>query len=240
MKLTIIIVLLSLCIHPVLGQAFKTPNYSEIEKNIKKEGTNLYYPTLLQRFTSGDSTFTTEELQHLYYGFQFQNNYSSFDLGGLSDSLSKIFNKEEELTADDYNTVIRICEKYVQTYPFNCRYYFYLSYAYKQLGNQKEKVNITSNKIKNFFHAIESSGSGLTFEDRLYVIQVSHEYDYLQLLGLNSISQSLIETTDYLKLEKNELDIEGLYFDVSASFNHMEKMLSEKSKTAPKNNTKKK
>ena len=53
-------------------------------------------------------------------------------------------------------------------------------------------------------------------EEAFYVIDVSHEYNILDMLGLPyGGSQHLTEHYDYLSLGENNANLEGLYFDVS-------------------------
>jgi hypothetical protein len=60
----------------------------------------------------------------------------------------------------------------------------------------------------------------------MFVIRVSDEYSMLDVLGFESVdNQSMLENKfDYIQVGENEYGLEGLYFDISPSLNHLEKL----------------
>jgi hypothetical protein len=237
-----LICLLSLFIfsnNSIWGQNKQVPNYSIIEQNISQKNSNLYYQILLNRFELGDTSFSIEELQHLYFGFQFEEIYNPYTISTYSDSLKLILKKEDEFNNQDYKSIIKYYEFLIKEDPFNIENYKYVNYAYRNLKEGEEEIIKNKIKIKNIIDAIESTGSGLTYDDRMYVINISHEYNYLRHYSFEFLSQKLIETTDYLELKKNEYNVQGFYFDVSASFNSMNKILDIDQLTLPTTKKKK-
>ncbi len=207
-------------------QKFTKPNYKKIKKEIKKEKSPFYYPKLFQKFLEGDSIMTIKEKRHLYYGFIFHKKYAPYGGNSYLDSVTDLYRKEKH-SPGDLKKIVRFADSVLNKKPFDLRAIYYQIYAYDQLGDQNNfKKKVT--QFNTLIEAILSSGDGLSKETAYYVICVSHEYVLLNILGFKfGGGQQLIEHYDYLKLADNEYGIEGLYFDVSASLNHLNKMLKD-------------
>ncbi|NHM04282.1 DUF4919 domain-containing protein [Flavobacterium celericrescens] len=206
---------------------FEKPNYNKIEKEIEKKSSSYYYEKLKEKFNSSDSTMTLEEKRHLYYGFSFQKEYSSSYHNKANDSLMNILNKEDYST-DDFKKIIEFGNQILSENPFDLRVLNYQLYAYEKM---QEKDNYMK-KLTQFtiiVDAILSSGDGTSKENAIYVINVSHEYDILNIIGFEfGGSQSLIAGQyDYLKVKENKFKIDGLYFDISPSIKNIENMFKD-------------
>ncbi len=205
---------------------FEKPNYKKIEKNIKKEKSNLYYESLMDRFSAGDSTMTLEEKRHLYYGYTFDEKYSPYSRSDYGDSLRVVLNKEN-LDSLDLIKVVDYTNKMLLDKPFDLRALNYQLYSLEQMGN-KEIFDKRVTQLRTIVDALMSSGNGKSKKEAFYVIYTSHEYDLLDVLGFQfGGSQSLIEHYDYLTVTENDVGIEGLFFDVSPCLNFMSKMFKE-------------
>jgi hypothetical protein len=177
----------------------------------------------MNKFHRGDSMNLNEE-RHVYYGFIYQKTYTPYSVSRYRDSITKIF-KTKMLFAEDYRKILQFSDSILKKQPFELRVLSYKLFAYENLENS-EAYNITVRKARSVINAILSSGNGLKKETAIYVINPSHEYDILGVLGLEfGGQQSLISHYDYLTLKKNKKNIEGLYFEISASLNAMENML---------------
>ena len=205
---------------------FERPSYKQIEKNISKKKSNLNYSELMQRFEAGDTTMTLEEKRHLYFGYTFHKKYSPYGRSDYSDSVRLIVRKDS-LDSGDLDKIIEFGNLALKDYPFDLGTMSYMLYAFS------EKQEITSlklmiNQANIIFDTILSSGDGATEKTAFYVIDTSHEYELLKVIGLRYAgSQSLIKHYDYLTVAENEASIEGLYFDVSPCLNSLTKSLKE-------------
>ena len=203
-------------------QAFQKPDYNKIEKAIKKKS-NLKYSKLMDRYLDGDSTMTMEEKQHLYYGYVFQPSYSPYGRSPYQDSV-KILLEKPDPDSLSLVTVIAYTNKMLATFPFDLRAIYNQLFALDQL-KRTEEFNHRMAQFTIILDALFSSGTGLSKEEAYYVINTSHEYDMLNILGFEfGGEQSLTEHYDYLTVEENEYGIEGLYFDVSPCLNHLNSM----------------
>ncbi|WP_288982743.1 DUF4919 domain-containing protein [uncultured Flavobacterium sp.] len=224
--LTLVLTILSFTVYSQ-ELKFEKPNYNKIEKEIEKKSSSYYYEKLKEKFNSSDSTMTLEEKRHLYYGFSFKKEYSSSYHNKANDSLMNILNKEDYST-DDFKKIIEFGNQILSENPFDLRVLNYQLYAYEKM---QEKDNYMK-KLTQFtiiVDAILSSGDGTSKENAIYVINVSHEYDILNIIGFEfGGSQSLIAGQyDYLKVKENKFKIDGLYFDISPSIKNIENMFKD-------------
>lgn len=198
------------------------PDYELIQLNIKNKQSNFYYSKLWERFQQGDSTMTIEEKRHLYYGYVFHKNYSPYASANNSKQVNAIFDKESP-TQKDWKELVSLLNNSLEIEPFDVRSLYYQSIAYKHLNKQNEaQKNIR--KIWSIEDALTSTGDGLTKETAIHVIAVSSEYDYLFLHNLSMKSQALIDGSfDVLYLQPNEDGLEEMWFDITQSFNYLNK-----------------
>lgn len=211
----------------VCAQDFKAPNLKQIEKDVKDKSTPYYYSSLLKKYSQGDSSLTLEEKRHLYYGYCFQPGYEPYGTGdGASDSARAIARKDS-LTEVDYAKLMAFTETALQNDPFDSRMINYRFFAAKHLG-RKDLMQAMRTQMKIMIDAIVSTGDGKSAKTAMWVIKVSDEYFIVDVSGFEfGGSQSLDPDgpCDLLTVKENEWGIEGLYFNVSISMSHMEKML---------------
>lgn len=201
---------------------FEKPDYKKIEKNIKKENTNLHYKTLMSRYIKADSTMTLEEKRHLYYGYTFDKNYSPYSHSDYTDSLRVVIEKDS-LSNDDWKKVENFTNKMLEENPFDLRAINFQLYALEQSKNLEGFTNRFT-QLKIIIDALASSGNGVSKESAYYVINTSHEYDLINILGFQfGGSQSLVEHYDYLTLQENDAKLKGFYFDVTPCLNSLSK-----------------
>lgn len=228
-KLLFTLTALFVCFFAVYSQVhdFTPPDFKLIEKNITEASSPYYYPELMKRFKSGDSSLTTEDYRHLYYGFSFQDNYQPYGKSDHQKEVSELMNKET-LQGNDIDKIIDLEKKILTEYPFNLRNIYTLETMYGKKGD-KEAEAAASKQLVGIAKAIISTGDGKTDTSAMFVISVEHEYDMIGLLGFNFAgSQSLVFSkqgeTDKLALEKNDNGIKELYFNVGRLFEKMKKL----------------
>ncbi len=223
-KITILSILLFMGISSY-GQRrnFEKPDYKEIEKNIQKKDSKLFYPSLMERYQRGDSTLTLEEKRHLYYGYTFQPSYSPYEESDYADSLRVMMQKEDH-SESALNKIIQFGDSVLAENPFDFSAIDGQLYALDK-KQENERVNAKIIQFRTLLDALMSSGDGKSKRNSFYVIYTSHEYVLLEVLGFQfGGSQSLIEHYDYLELVENEAGIKGLYFDISPCLNALSKM----------------
>ncbi|MCF8331419.1 MAG: DUF4919 domain-containing protein [Bacteroidales bacterium] len=192
----------------------KNPDYEQIKREITKRKSDYYYPVLMKKYLEGDTNMTLKEKRFLYYGFTFQDNYSPYGRSDYSDSVRNLIKKQNH-SDKELREIVRYGDSALIFNPFDLRVLNYQLYALEEL----ERPGIFNNRLarmRTVFDVLLSSGDGLSKKTAFYVIFTTHEYDLLGLLGYDfGGQQSLIDHYDYLTVEKNPEEIEGLYFDVS-------------------------
>lgn len=208
------------------NKKFEKPDYKEIESNIKDENSNLFYESLMDRYLAADSTLTLEEKRHLYYGYIYNDNYSPYFDSDYNDSLNRIMriNNFDKVTL---KKIVSFGDLAMESNPFDVEAINYQMFAFDKMGDM-ENFQKKMTQARVIIDALTSTGKGIKIEDPIFVISISHEYFLLNVLGyMFAGEQRLIGQCDYLLLEKNEDEIEGLYFDVSSCLNAGSKMLEE-------------
>jgi Domain of unknown function (DUF4919) len=230
MKKIICCFLLLFVFNTILSQEkkFTKPDYEAIGKAVKNPDSPFFYSKLQQKFNTADSTMTVEERRYLYYGFTTQEHYNPYATDEGSEKLSEVL-KKEELAAKEFDQIITFGDEILKKNPFNLRVMNYQLFAYEK---KNDTVNFTKKvtQLRMVVDAILSTGKGTTADNAIYVIDVSHEYDILNLIGFEyGGTQRLIGENDYLTLAPNQYNVEGLYFDVSASKNQLMNLLNDNS-----------
>ena len=200
--------------------AFMIPDYGSIKKEIADTNSKYFYPKLLERYNSLDTTFTLNEFRRFYYGFVFQTNYQPYWTSPYQKELEKYY-KTSRIDPKDYDAIIDLAAKSVKSFPFDIDNLYALSYLFHLKSDEA-----TAKKYKTLAHlifqTILSSGDGRTEESAFHVISVTHEYRVLQAFGYTSEQQSLIQgksgACDYLELADNNEKVKGIYFNVEQLF----------------------
>ncbi|MES2863561.1 MAG: DUF4919 domain-containing protein [Bacteroidota bacterium] len=202
---------------------FNKPDYKLISKNIENKNSNFFYQNLLKKLSENDTLISKEEYFHLYYGAALQKDYNPYKKSKFEDELNKYY---KELEEKDYDKFIALANKSLKEYPLDLRLMNFLAYTHHMKHNDAMAEKISKN-FHGLIAAIMSTGDGITCENGLHVISVTHEYVVLNLFELEVVSQSLVENCDYMSFEKDKYKVAGLYFDVSKLF-EKQKMMFEK------------
>ena len=217
--LLIAVLLLSLTSVSAQNKRFIRPDYKKISKTINKTGSPLNYAVLMERYRTNDTTLTREEYHLLYFGYSLQPDYRPDSQSAYSDSLLKLM-RLPEVGASQYDVIIRLADKVLETNPFDMRYLDPVIYAYRMKGNEEiaQKLEFRLGRI---VETIFNSGDGFSEKTAFHVIAISHEYDLLRALGFRYGGQQRLTKAgvDYLKVEPNDYGIEGMFFSLKGMAN---------------------
>jgi hypothetical protein len=194
---------------------FRKPDYDSIRKATQTESSLFFYPKLMARYSGNDTLISPEEFRALYFGFLFQPGYSPYKVSIYADSVRALFSKDS-LQPVDFPRLIAFETEILKDDPFSLRDLNVLAYACEREGDTVGAL-VNGFKLGRIAETILFSGDGKSEETAWHVIQVSHEYDLLNLLGFTySGPQSLTEKgCDYLQVQENQFGIGGFYFDVN-------------------------
>lgn len=200
----------------IAQKLFKAPEYDLIQKEIQDSTSLFYYPKLMARLKASDTTLSPIEYRFLYYGYIYQPNYQPYWNSPEEEELIKYY-RSPKIKAKDYAEIIRLISKSIDAFPFDLRQMNFLTYVLHLKGDSVESVKI-SKKFSGIVDAILSTGDGLTCETSFHVINVSHEYVLLNLFQFRVENQALTGDCDYMKLVKDDRNVEGMYFNVRKLF----------------------
>ena len=203
------------------------PNYKQIKKKIGSKGNEFYYPELLRRFETADTSMTVEQYYYFYYGTATRPDYNPYQ-GSNYDELREAL-RGDTLTKDNWRRAAQAIEKQLKSDPTNLRFHVYKQIAYSNLyGEDSMEANNSYMQAIMLYFAIRATGDGQSPETAFHVICTTDEYGLMEMLGLSPKSQSLIEKNgrsyDVMELEENEIGLESMYFDVTVGMEALNKM----------------
>lgn len=201
---------------------FTPPDYAQIERNVQSPSSPFYYPRLMERFLAGDSTFTTEESRHLYFGFVFQPAYTPTDTSPYNRRLATVLSRQS-LSARDFDEILRYSRALLEEDPFNLRALNAIMLVYAQRDNVAgfRRADWQRRIVQD---AIVSSGDGMSERTPFFVIRVAHQYDMLPLFGFRFGGEDRLLRNgrmNTLSLAENRFEIPWLYFDITPVANHL-------------------
>ncbi len=215
-KIGIASVLLTLSAGQAMAQEVVAPNYREIRTTIQNSKSPNYYPQLMRRYLENDTTLTLEQYRCLYYGFTLQEDFVPYQK-----ERERLFEVRREMVKTNgskstCSEAIKVAQSALEDDPFDLLAISTLSFSYLQL---KDTVSHTlwNNKQDALLDAIVSSGDGDDVSSAIHVINLEHEYEVLNRLGLQIESDSLCnDQVEYLKVQPNAEDVRGVYFNFGA------------------------
>lgn len=192
---------------------YEAPDYKVIEKNIENKDSEFYYPKLMDKLKANDTLITRDQYRHLYFGHTFQKEYHPYQISENDKKLIPYF-QSKDLKKSDYAEIIKISNASLKEFPLNLRVMNFLAYIYHLDGNEAMAKKVSHN-FYGLFGAIFSSGDGRDCKTGFHVISVSHEYVVMNILQLETTSQSLSGDCDYLSLPKDKYKLPGVYFNIT-------------------------
>ena len=198
------------------AQEVVAPNYREIRTSIQNSKSPNYYPLLMRRYLENDTTLTLEQYRCLYYGYTLQEDFVPYQK-----EREKLFEIRRELvntngSKSSCTEAIKVAQSALEDDPFDLLAISTLAFSYLQL---KDTVSHTlwNNKQDALLDAIVSSGDGTDVDDAIHVINLEHEYEVLNRLGLQIESDSLCnDNVEYLRVQSNAEDVRGVFFNFGA------------------------
>lgn len=196
---------------PVIPQA---PDYKHIEREVNSEHSRYYYPMLVQKYNSQDTTMTAEEFHYYYYGYTFQEDYNPYRKSEFAHQIDHLYKQGRKLSVAEYENLERFARQTLNDNPFDLRQINIMIYALKGLNRYRE-AEVWQYRLDGLTSVILASGNGMSPETAWHVIHPSHEYIILNCKGMKGVDFVFVEPHyDYIEIERNTLKIEGCYFNV--------------------------
>ncbi len=195
----------------------RKPDFFKIQTEVKNSASDYYLPKLLSRYKKMDTSMSAEEILYLYYGYRMVNNYAplSYDV-----KLAKIKQLNSNKTSN--NEAIKICDAELEKDIFDMDFLNTKSISYYELKHDKELSEKQFNFYYNFCKAIHKTGTGLSADSPIYIINTNHIGFLANLIGyklngFNKIKGNIL----IVGLEKNSFGTADLFFDISLTKEYM-------------------
>jgi len=188
-------------------------DFDQIKMNISDSSSHFYYPNLLNRMWSDDSTLSQKDYQHLYYGSVFQPTYHPYGATFTKKEFNQIYaTNNVDLSIDKGLDVLK-------ENPVDLEVTLKILLLYLSKGDTFS-AKIYARKYFGMLDEIYASGDGDSKESAYVVVSVDDEYRIIGDLGLSVKQQILIDDCDLLLIVKKGQKrfggkkIKRLYFNV--------------------------
>lgn len=214
-KIITLLALITVIIAGAQSPDIAAPDYASIEQNINDSDSPYHYPKLFDKYEKADPEMTLEEKRHLYYGYALTADYAPFSRVPEEKELYELL-VQKNPGKTEFEKVLEYTDVILKNFPYSLRIKDYRIFCLKELGRYKEAEHEMAQK-EIIIDAVLSSGDGTSKETSLYVINPVNEYEFIDLIGYEYAGQEqLIENRyDYLALNENSYNLEGIYFDVT-------------------------
>lgn len=201
----------------------KQTNLDELDSWSNEKENKYSYIKLLNKFYENNSSLSIDEYFMLYYGQSLQEGYAPY----AKTDLKKII--RENFSIGKYEETITIGEELLKQDPFLIDAYQYIAYSYLYL-KQYDKYEEYLIPYHGFLSGIMASGNGNSAETAYIVTSVTDEYSLLYFMGLFSVNQTLIQSSDNyydVLLAKDYYDNNSeIYFNINKPYNTFFKKFS--------------
>lgn len=196
------------------------PDLEEIRTSTLNPQSPYYFPRLMKKYESNDTTMTNDEYRHFYLGYMFQEDFDPYRVSpyaGVTDDLRM----KTTHTKEEIDTIRKYARLALADNPFDLRQMSFLVHVLKE-KRKDMSAKIWEYRLEHLLGAIKSTGTGENIENAWYVIYPMHEYDMVQLLGYEATDARFIEPGyDYLAVvpdetnkTKRDKSAEGFYFNI--------------------------
>lgn len=195
-------------------------NFLDIEDAVINPEGEYYYPKLLDRYNSFDSTLTTKDFVYIYYGFAFQKDYLVNQPG--EEKMNQLMEKGQ------YEDAIAECKAILAKNPVSLEANNAIAYAMFQLKQPESEYEPYRNRYKTFVDIIVKSGDGKEPQTSFKVIYVADEYNimfsHFEIPEVVYRHQLVNAGYDYFKIKPSPLyKSQNIYFEIPEKLNNIHK-----------------
>ena len=196
------------------------PDLEEIRTSTLTPSSPYYFPKLMKKYESNDTTMTNDEYRHFYLGYMFQEDFDPYRVSPYANVTDDLRMKATH-TKEEIDTIRKYAQLALADNPFDLRQMSFLVHVLKE-KRKDMSAKIWEYRLEHLLGAIKSTGTGESQDKAWYVIYPMHEYDMVQLLGYEATDAKFIEPGyDYLSVipdesnkTKRDKSAEGFYFNI--------------------------
>lgn len=190
------------------------PDMAQIYKEITDRNSPYYYPALMKEYERNDTLMKLDKFRRLYLGYMFQEDYDPYRPSSYLQNVESVYNRPNP-NRHETDSIIKYAEMALRDNPFNLTQMIGLIHALRLKG-KKNLAAIWQYKLNYLLMAIVSTGTGLDEENAWYVIEPSHEYVLLNMMGYTVTSPLFYDPYyEYLKvMSPGGRQSGGFYFNI--------------------------
>lgn len=199
----------------------KTPVEEDILERITDPESPYYYTKLMLRFEQGDPTLSDEDFHYLYYGYAYQDSYKPLatnpDMERMLELMAGLDPDHAEQSR--LEALIIAAKGARESDPFSPQVLNVLTFAYEQLGDQKQAEQ-WARCMNGILRAIIASGDGLTQRSPRHILMFDHALYTLSAEGYPYGKARIISRdVEFIPLASSYVidgkKRKGFYFDFS-------------------------
>lgn len=190
------------------------PDLAKIKRETYDRNSEYYYPKLMEEFQRNDTVMKLQKYRYLYLGYMFQEDYFPYRPSNVNRHIESIYNKPNPNRLET-DSIIKYAEIALKDNPFNLNQMINLIHALRLKG-KKNLAAIWQYKLNYILLAIVSTGTGLDEDNAWYVIEPSHEYVLLNMMGYTVTTPLFYDPYyEFLKvMTPNGHNSGGFYFNI--------------------------
>lgn len=190
------------------------PDLEQIKREITDRTSPYYYPRLMEEFQRNDTLMKLDKYRRLYLGYMFQEDYFPYRPSNAVRRFEEVYNKPNP-NRQECDSVIKYAELALADNPFNLSQMMGLIHALRLKG-KRNLADIWQYKLNYILFAIVSTGTGADEENAWYVIEPSHEYVLLNMMGYTVTAPIFYDPYyEYLKvMTPTGNNSGGFYFNI--------------------------
>lgn len=203
----------------VKDQKIKAVDMKYVQKKVTNKRSKSYYPKLLKRFMSNDTTLTLNDYRLLYYGQAFDSNYVPYTTADLR--------IENMLKMQNYGDAIRLCDSVLDKMPLHMNANLLKGLALYAVNDEDPIAFRYRRRYINLCQAVLSSGNGQDCKTAFKTMYVADEYSVMAYFAIDNFkSQQLEGTCDHFELDPStHYNAKSIYFDTSETLKKLDKDL---------------
>lgn len=203
----------------------QAPDYTVIKERTLNPSSEYYYPVLLKKLKSLDTSLTKEDFRYLFYGFIFSKKYDPYEQADIEKKIKEIN------LGQDFPRAQKLCDSLLSVNPVSLTALFEKSFSTHAQG--KDSLEYVSRSMYNaLLRAAISSGDGKTPETAIHVISINDENEIMLFWGIKIKAETRMskdgQTYDVFELAKNKLGMKYLFFNVTMLQQRSEEIQLEK------------
>lgn len=203
---------------PETNNNYSSPDFELIQKEVNNYRSDLYYPKLLKRFETADTTLTIDQMRYFYYGTATRTYYDPYKRNDYSEIIKTI--KKDSVSIKEWKRAARNVDNQLKEDPTDIKLHIYKHIVYENLyGKDSKKAKEAHFQLMMLLSAVKSTGDGLSVETAYYVICPIDEYGIMELLGLFPTEQYYFDNKgqsyDGFGLADNIYGIKSMFFNIT-------------------------